>query len=313
VESFTAPEPIITGKPVLDGDTTGGQLIKIDRSSGLLATDLTPPSFVEEKLFSAPHDILYYVNKDDPRGPAPASPADDPQFALWENAVALWLTKHSSSTPATGSAPTAFDNVHKKENQPVFYIEEPLDNQIIGGSLIVRITGSAPRGIGRAEYYLDGNLYFINSGYPFGMEKNLSFLPNGYHDLTVRVCDDVDNCSEQKISINLQGSGNNQIDETINFGLIQPGNGLAVNKIDFPLEIKFAIYSQSPLSKIIVYYRVGTSTDSVVAAIIAPIEGGSATAFWKKAPPKGKVTFWAEALDWYGHTAKTEEKNLTVQ
>lgn len=312
-EAFTAPEPIITGKPVLDGDTSGGQLVKIDRASDLLATDQTPPSFIEEKLFSSPHDILYYINKDDPRGAAPDNPADDPQFNLWENAVADWLKKQGSSTPAAGAPPTEYDNVHKKENQPTFAIEEPFPNQTINENLIARINGSAPRGIGRAEYYLDGNLYYVNSGYPFSMEKNLSFLTSGYHDLTVRVCDDVDNCSEQKINFNLQSTGGTQTDEPINFSLIQPTNGLAVNKIDFPLELKFEIYSQSRLSKIVLYYRAGTSTDSTVAATIAPIEGVTVIGSWKKTPPKGKITFWAEALDWYNHSAKTEEKILTVQ
>jgi 1A family penicillin-binding protein len=313
VEAFTTPEPIVTGKPVLDGDTSGGQLIKIDRASGLLATDLTPPSFIEEKLFSAPHDILYYISKDDPRGPAPTNPAADPQFSLWENAVAGWLKKHSSSTSATGTPPTGYDNVHKTENQPLFTIEEPLPNQTVNQNLIVRINGSAPRGLGRVEYYLDGNYFYVNSSYPFGMEKNLSFLTGGYHDLTVRVCDDIDNCSEQKISFNLQNSSIGRTDESISFNLTQPGNGLAVNKIDFPLELKFEIYSQPRLSKIVVYYRSGTSTDSVVAATIAPIEGSAVSGYWKKAPPKGSITFWAEAFDWYGHTAQTGEKTLTVQ
>ena len=48
------------------------------------------------------HDILYYVNKNDPRGPNPQNPARDPQFALWEYPVTLWknsLMGISTSTP----------------------------------------------------------------------------------------------------------------------------------------------------------------------------------------------------------------------
>jgi 1A family penicillin-binding protein len=33
------------------------------------------------------HDILYWVNKDNPLGPAPANPASDPQYAYWEYPV----------------------------------------------------------------------------------------------------------------------------------------------------------------------------------------------------------------------------------
>lgn len=51
---------------------------------------------------SGVHDILYYVNKNDPRGPNPQNPASDPQFALWEYPVTLWknsLMGISTSTP----------------------------------------------------------------------------------------------------------------------------------------------------------------------------------------------------------------------
>ncbi len=37
------------------------------------------------------HDILYYVNKDDPQGAYPTNPANDPEFSLWETGVQNWL------------------------------------------------------------------------------------------------------------------------------------------------------------------------------------------------------------------------------
>lgn len=36
------------------------------------------------------HSILYWVNKDDPRGLIPQNPSDDPQFENWEYGVKLW-------------------------------------------------------------------------------------------------------------------------------------------------------------------------------------------------------------------------------
>ena len=38
--------------------------------------------------------ILYYVNKDDPLGPAPQNPAVDPQYALWQIGINNWLIEH---------------------------------------------------------------------------------------------------------------------------------------------------------------------------------------------------------------------------
>lgn len=41
---------------------------------------------------SEPHSILYYVDRDNPRGPAPSNPASDPQFENWEYGVRRWAT-----------------------------------------------------------------------------------------------------------------------------------------------------------------------------------------------------------------------------
>ncbi|MDP3764736.1 MAG: PBP1A family penicillin-binding protein [bacterium] len=37
------------------------------------------------------HSTLYYVNKDEPTGPAPANPSADPMFNNWETAVRSWF------------------------------------------------------------------------------------------------------------------------------------------------------------------------------------------------------------------------------
>ncbi len=58
-ENFEKPQFVITGKPVLDGVTPG-------------------------------HCILFYVDKDNPRGPAPANPANDPQYTAWEQGIYEW-------------------------------------------------------------------------------------------------------------------------------------------------------------------------------------------------------------------------------
>jgi len=61
---FQKPQPITANKPILNGI-------------------LTKPY----------HCILYYLNKDDPQGPPPTNPADDPQYLLWESALQKYLKK----------------------------------------------------------------------------------------------------------------------------------------------------------------------------------------------------------------------------
>ena len=73
-ESFTPDQYTDSQKPMLDNNYVGQ----------------TP---------SGPqiHDILYWVNKDDPLGPAPQDPAADPQYQHWEYSVQTWLSENASS------------------------------------------------------------------------------------------------------------------------------------------------------------------------------------------------------------------------
>ena len=41
-----------------------------------------------------PHSLLYWTDKNNPQGPPPADPAQDPQFAYWEYGVSSWYASH---------------------------------------------------------------------------------------------------------------------------------------------------------------------------------------------------------------------------
>ncbi|MBI4812550.1 PBP1A family penicillin-binding protein [Candidatus Falkowbacteria bacterium] len=312
VEGFNKPDIPKTGKPVLDGNIEGEIKVKIDRASGLLATEYTPESFTEEKIYRAPHCLLYYVNKDDPRGDAPKNPADDPQFNLWESRVQEWATKNGFI--ATSTPPAEYDNLHKPENRPTFSMITPTNNQpITESSLTVRVEASAPRGINRAEYYVDGNFFAAAGSYPFNLEsKTIGFLGNGFHDLTVRVCDDIDNCSEQKINFNLISS-NNSAGGDIGVSWLEPANGLAASAIDFPLGLKVDIINSEQTAKIIFYALKDGEKDARQIAVVSPVSASPAFASWIKTPEAGTYKLYAEARGWNGQSAKTEELTVVVK
>lgn len=79
----------------------------------LMAENFIPPT-KEEALTLKPvlrgelggeaHSILYWVEKDNPRGPAPLNPSRDPQFNHWEYGVQRWtLMTGSSASPGIGN------------------------------------------------------------------------------------------------------------------------------------------------------------------------------------------------------------------
>jgi 1A family penicillin-binding protein len=43
-----------------------------------------------------PHDLLYWTDKNNPQGPPPADPAQDPQFSYWEYGLSAFYTSHPS-------------------------------------------------------------------------------------------------------------------------------------------------------------------------------------------------------------------------
>ena len=63
IEFFNKPEPVLQSKIMLNGEYISPEGI---------------------------HCILYYVDKNDPLGPPPANPENDPQFLNWELPVRLW-------------------------------------------------------------------------------------------------------------------------------------------------------------------------------------------------------------------------------
>ncbi len=202
IEVFNPPTIETTGKAVLDGTDVGQIKVKIDKASGLLATEYTPASFIKEKTFQQPHTILYYVNKDDPRGPIPENPANDPQFNLWESRIQEWAKKNNI-TPE--NPPTEKDNIHIPENQPTLTIINFSNGQIINNKkLSIHLQVSAPRGINRVEYSIDNSINDVVMTSPFYLEKNLTDVSVGFHSLTIKACDDVDNCSQQDFTFNLK-------------------------------------------------------------------------------------------------------------
>ena len=313
-EEFREPEKIVTGKPVLDGEQEYLQVVKIDKESGLLATEYTPESYVEEKSFYNPHSILYYIDKNDPLSVEPHEPGKDEQFNIWEDAIMEWAASSAKALieeqidpedeePASStmdivfeSAPTETDNVHLLENRPKFTIDSPYSNQTISDSLLYVniVRASAPRGISRAEYYIDDQLIFTNATYPFNMVKHIGFLQNGQHKLKVKFCDDIDNCSESELNFNLSLDSEKRELIKTNLDWIAPSSGLAINNIDFPLSLQVRIGSPEQIKNLSFYFlKKGDSAPELIQAL-SSISNKDVTYKWDQVPVSGEYNIYAE-------------------
>ena len=201
VAAFAPPPANTATNVMLQGLVGGGITVSIDNVSGKLATEETPPENVVKQLYIPGHDILYYVNPNDPLGPPPTDPGSEPQFNAWEAGVQAWILSKESSGFKVGTPPTEFDDVHKKELQPLLKVNYPQEGQLVSGSYLVpQIEVSAVRGVQRVEYLLDQKLVANPAAAPFTAPVTLEGSGFGSHTLEIRAFDDVGNKTVQVVT-----------------------------------------------------------------------------------------------------------------
>ncbi|HJV33382.1 MAG TPA: penicillin-binding protein [Patescibacteria group bacterium] len=280
VESFTAPDPIVTGKPVLDGQA-GEIAVKIDRFSGKLASENTPPTAIEERIYRQAHDILYYVDKDDPRGPYPADTQEDPQYLAWENAVAAWAQKNGWVT--TEAPPTEVDDVHRDEFSPIVSFELPTDNaEIAVRSFPVRVSAGAPRGVKRVEYSLDGVTLATATSYPWEAVVTLpSTYGRGFYTLRATAFDDIEHAGSQDITINVTSDG-----KPLALDWLRPTSDITYRQRAFPIYIDTTLSERAGVSRVDIVAVPAEGEPIVIGSLSRPATNGVSVT-WTAAPEPG--------------------------
>jgi 1A family penicillin-binding protein len=167
-------------KPVLRGVWQGGESYFIDSRNGTIATDLTPEQYREEKVYPSVHSILYWLDKDNPRGERPTHPENDSQFNLWEEPIKKWLEANPIVVPVV--------------QQPVIKIPAPQIQNVIAPKPSMSITSPDQKtkytidslikvsmsisnfNAARVEYYLNGQFIGSSNSKPF----DFSFKPKDF-------------------------------------------------------------------------------------------------------------------------------------
>jgi membrane peptidoglycan carboxypeptidase len=99
-ENFNKPvkEDSYDIKPVLRGKWQGG-ISSITPSVGVVDIEIgIPYNSVQETLSGGVHSILFWLDKNNPRGVEVINPTDDPQFNNWEYAVQKWVVENGFVT-----------------------------------------------------------------------------------------------------------------------------------------------------------------------------------------------------------------------
>jgi len=288
VERFTAPEPIVTGKPVLDGQA-GEIVVKIDKFSGKLATENTPPTAIEERVYRQAHDILHYVDRDDPRGPYPADAHEDPQYLAWESAVAAWAEKNGWTT--TEEPPTEIDDVHDDAFSPVVAFELPSDRaEISVRSFPVRVSAGAPRGVSRVEYSIDGVTLATVRAYPWEAVVTLpSTYGRGFYTLRATAFDDIEHAGSQDITINVTSDG-----KPLTLDWLRPTADITYRQRVFPIYIDTTLSERAGVAKVDIVAQPEEGEPILIGTLNRPATNGVSVT-WSTAPATGTYRLKAVA------------------
>ena len=315
VENFTAPDLPPSAKPIINGIGFAEKKIKIDKYSGLLADENTPESAIIEKTYAQLEPILYYVKINDPLGLPPAHPEKDVQYNLWKKAIQAWAEKKKQEDPnfMAGEPPTEKDNLHKPEFKPTFTVSGITNNMEVTSSKIkTTITGTALRGIYKTEYYINNNLFDATTSFPYSLNRSLNILDNGPYTLGVRVCDDVDNCSQQNFKIEIRILENFKRISNVHISWASPNNNTSLN---IPINLKVNVLNPEKTAKIDFYYldsnnkaqliKSRQAIDNTIIGIMwNPLIGGEEEQTYK---------VYALATSWQGRTSKTKETTIKVK
>jgi len=230
VEAFPKADIPMTGKDMLDGKMVGTP-VTLDTASGKLATELTPDRFRKEVVCGSYHDILQFVDKDNPTGPVSEHPEKDPYYKAWEANLLDYIARHNATLKEgekpleNCTAPTEFDDVHTLANKPSISMMSPSNGNSVGRSLVTQVAVEFKRSFSRIEYSVDG-VYVATSFSTSGATITLpGWVQQGSHSFSATIYDDVDNNATATSIITVQEAGSQG-----SFTITNPFNGQTIEK-----------------------------------------------------------------------------------
>lgn len=154
-ESFPKYEEEKTGKDVLDGKLSIEEDVKVCEIPGeddkyCLANDYCKDT--KKKDFANVHNILYFVNRSDPRGDKPSDPQNDSQYENWEKGVKKWIEKKDDYIIGEPPEDECDEDDFGKYKPDISIAVSQDSNKLKISSSI-----SAPYGISKINFYVDGD------------------------------------------------------------------------------------------------------------------------------------------------------------
>jgi len=159
-------------KPMLAGKLEQKENLKVckipgEKHSYCLANKYCRDKDIDKKDFVSDHDILYYVSRDDPRGPIPDKPDRDPQYKNWEKGVKDWYEKQKGAVVADPPKDECQADDFK-EYFPKISLSAP-GSAAVSSSVTFSASVDAPYDVESVTYSVNGSPVGSSSSKPYSV------------------------------------------------------------------------------------------------------------------------------------------------
>ncbi|MFZ3032175.1 MAG: penicillin-binding transpeptidase domain-containing protein, partial [Candidatus Moraniibacteriota bacterium] len=175
-----------TNKPMLAGKLEIKEDLKVckipdKKNEYCLANKYCRDKDTDKKDFVSDHDILYYINREDPRGAIPDKPDRDAQYKNWEKGVENWYEKQKGVVVADVPKDECKESDFS-EYKPTVTLTTP--GSVASSSLPLSVDTDAPYGVERVTYSVDGSEVGASSDKPYSINYS---IPDSKNHTTLKV------------------------------------------------------------------------------------------------------------------------------
>ena len=130
-----------------------------------------------EKVITDVKDILYWVDKENPRGEAPRNPGRDPQFNLWNTGVELWWKENASryNSISPDQVPSEYETVHTEASISPITVSGISSSLPQNNSTKITVSTTSSYPLTSVDVSIN-NTYLVTLSNPF----NFFFTPKEY-------------------------------------------------------------------------------------------------------------------------------------
>ena len=158
-------------------------LVKIDKTTGALATDLTPAEDIVQQFYIKIH-------------------SEKPDNPNWENPVQAWAAANGGGPPP----PSATDTVHVEANRPTISITNPTANSTLTGTFNLSANPGGPAPITKVEFFINNVSVGSRTEAPWTIQYDSSSLPPGTQIVTATATNNLGLTRSDQVTVNKPGS-----------------------------------------------------------------------------------------------------------